>query len=50
MFDKEIICTKCNARVKRYDSKNSGSIDYKTYRWCPYCGSKVEHKPWSPDI
>ena len=48
VFNTQIICTKCKSLSKRYDSNRSES--YTNWKYCPYCGGKVIHKPYSPDI
>lgn len=47
MYDTEIVCTICGKSIKRYDSKKG---DYLSWKYCPICGSEVEHKSYSPDI
>ena len=49
MYDTKVVCTKCKQVICKYDSQRPMFNKDKVV-FCQYCGGKVEHKSWCPDL
>lgn len=49
MYDTQVICHKCKRVICKYDSSRPMFNKDKIKR-CQYCGQKVDHVPYSPNI
>jgi RNA polymerase subunit RPABC4/transcription elongation factor Spt4 len=50
MWNKKIVCKKCDAVITKYDKRNKHHKHKQNMQYCPYCGNKVTHKDWSPNL
>jgi len=50
MWNKKVVCTKCEAVITKYDDKNEHHKHKQNMKYCPYCGGRVDHEDWSPNL
>lgn len=48
MWNRKIVCKKCGI-IKKYDSTSTNHT-YGQMKFCSYCGQKVKHEAWSPNL
>jgi RNA polymerase subunit RPABC4/transcription elongation factor Spt4 len=50
MWNRKVVCKKCDTVITKYDEQNKHHKYKQSMRYCPYCGNKVTHDGWSPNL